>query len=158
MVSFEISTYLGLQPLSRNNSARELSAFAESAMAVNRVVLQHMSLNLLEEHPGNEGGVSGGGDDDETGNDGAKFTPPNEADEEDVENKSPASTPPANPDSDSIDKILFPDVRKFSSPLGLSPPSESLLMQRRKLQSQSLHLICGGGGSRRPYITSPSCC
>ena len=33
----------------RNNSARELSAFAESAMAVNRVVLQHMSLNMLEE-------------------------------------------------------------------------------------------------------------
>lgn len=26
-----------------------MSAFAESAMAVNRVVLQHMSLNLLEE-------------------------------------------------------------------------------------------------------------
>jgi hypothetical protein len=37
---------------SRNNSARELSAFAESAMAVNRVVLQHMSMNLLEEFPG----------------------------------------------------------------------------------------------------------
>ena len=36
----------------RNNSARELSAFAESAMAVNRVVLQHMSLNLLEDFPG----------------------------------------------------------------------------------------------------------
>ena len=35
--------------ISRNNSARELSAFAESAMAVNRVVLQHMSLNMLEE-------------------------------------------------------------------------------------------------------------
>ena len=34
----------------RNNSARELSAFAESAMAVNRVVLQHMSLNFLEEY------------------------------------------------------------------------------------------------------------
>ncbi|XP_063216838.1 MAP kinase-interacting serine/threonine-protein kinase 1-like isoform X2 [Bacillus rossius redtenbacheri] len=30
----------------RNNSARELSAFAESAMAVNRVVLQHFSMNL----------------------------------------------------------------------------------------------------------------
>ncbi len=28
-----------------------MSAFAESAMAVNRVVLQHMSLNLLEEFP-----------------------------------------------------------------------------------------------------------
>lgn len=38
------------QNIRRNNSARELSAFAESAMAVNRVVLQHMSLNLLEEH------------------------------------------------------------------------------------------------------------
>lgn len=37
------------QNIRRNNSARELSAFAESAMAVNRVVLQHMSLNLLEE-------------------------------------------------------------------------------------------------------------
>ncbi len=30
------------QNIRRNNSARELSAFAESAMAVNRVVLQHM--------------------------------------------------------------------------------------------------------------------
>ncbi|PNF36721.1 MAP kinase-interacting serine/threonine-protein kinase 1 [Cryptotermes secundus] len=30
----------------RNNSARELSEFAESAMAVNRVVLQHFSMNL----------------------------------------------------------------------------------------------------------------
>merc|ERR1739847_178218 len=43
------------QNIKRNNSARELSAFAESAMAVNRVVLQHMSINLEdqlpEEHP-----------------------------------------------------------------------------------------------------------
>lgn len=38
------------QNIRRNNSARELSAFAESAMAVNRVVLQHMSLNLMEEN------------------------------------------------------------------------------------------------------------
>lgn len=37
------------QNIRRNNSARELSAFAESAMAVNRVVLQHMSLNMFEE-------------------------------------------------------------------------------------------------------------
>merc|ERR1711879_499432 len=37
------------QNIKRNNSARELSAFAESAMAVNRVVLQHMSINLIEE-------------------------------------------------------------------------------------------------------------
>lgn len=30
----------------RNNSARELSAFAESAMAVNRVFQQHFSMHL----------------------------------------------------------------------------------------------------------------
>merc|ERR1719225_2049616 len=36
------------QNIKRNNSARELSAFAESAMAVNRVVIQHMSINLNE--------------------------------------------------------------------------------------------------------------
>lgn len=30
----------------RNNSARELSAFAESAMAVNRVFQQHFSMNI----------------------------------------------------------------------------------------------------------------
>ena len=41
----------------RNNSARELSAFAESAIAVNRVVIQHMSINLNEEqseHPSDD--------------------------------------------------------------------------------------------------------
>merc|ERR1712079_621992 len=37
------------QNIKRNNSARELSAFAESAMAVNRVVLQHMSINMMDE-------------------------------------------------------------------------------------------------------------
>merc|ERR1711860_205272 len=37
------------QNIKRNNSARELSAFAESAIAVNRVVIQHMSINLNEE-------------------------------------------------------------------------------------------------------------
>jgi MAP kinase interacting serine/threonine kinase len=34
------------QVIRRNNSARELSAFAESAMAVKRVVMQHFSMNL----------------------------------------------------------------------------------------------------------------
>ena len=33
----------------RNNSARELSVFAESAMAVKRVVMQHFSMNLALE-------------------------------------------------------------------------------------------------------------
>merc|ERR1711894_791110 len=45
------------QNIKRNNSARELSAFAESAIAVNRVVIQHMSINLNEEqseHPSDD--------------------------------------------------------------------------------------------------------
>merc|ERR1712114_143250 len=65
----------------KNNSSRELSLFAESAAAVNRVVLQHMSVNLC----------------------------------------------------------LWEQTTKLS---GLSPPSESRLMQRRKSvhNSQSLQL------------------
>jgi len=43
------------QNIRRNNSARELSAFAESAMAVKRVVMQHMSLNVFEEEAGKAG-------------------------------------------------------------------------------------------------------
>ncbi|XP_059470322.1 MAP kinase-interacting serine/threonine-protein kinase 1-like isoform X2 [Neocloeon triangulifer] len=38
------------QIIRRNNSAKELSAFAESAMEVNRVVLQHFSLNMDMSH------------------------------------------------------------------------------------------------------------
>ncbi|XP_066993638.1 MAP kinase-interacting serine/threonine-protein kinase 1 [Anabrus simplex] len=70
----------------RNNSARELSAFAESAMVVNRVVLQHFSMNLemLRESSAVEIPGSGSGDD---------------------------------------------------SPLSLSPPGESQLLQRRRAQS-----------------------
>ena len=42
-----------------NNSSRELSLFAESAAAVNRVVLQHMPTNLgLWEQPSNLSGLS----------------------------------------------------------------------------------------------------
>jgi len=69
-----------------NNSAKQLSRFADSACQVNRVVLQHMSVNMWE-------------------------------------------VPPSVP----------PDCCE----LGLSPPSESKLLQRRKsllLHSQSLQL------------------
>jgi len=72
----------------KNMNSRELSLFAESAAAVNRVVLQHMSINLW----------------------------------------------PDNKNKDSNNS--------YSEVSGLSPPSESRLMQRRKsLQnSQSLQL------------------
>ena len=39
---------LNLIPFIRENSARQLSLFAESAGAVNRVVLQHMSVNIMD--------------------------------------------------------------------------------------------------------------
>ncbi|KAG8225308.1 hypothetical protein J437_LFUL001922 [Ladona fulva] len=73
------------QIIRRNNSSKELSAFAESAMAVNRVVLQHFSMNMDLRHL-NEG----------TG-------------ERDGFTSDDAPTPP----------------------FGLSPPSESALIQRR---------------------------
>merc|ERR1719342_578834 len=48
-----------LVKIKKNNSSRELSLFAESAAAVNRVVLQHMSVNLgLWEQTNNLSGLS----------------------------------------------------------------------------------------------------
>lgn len=83
----------------RNNSARELSAFAESAMAVNRVVLQHFSM---------------------TGDSVVDFY--------------------LNAEEDG----------KKALPFGLSPPSESRLIQRRiNAKSQSNSNIL-------PVIASPS--
>jgi len=73
-------------------------------MAVNRVVLQHMSINLIEEpHP-------------------------------DAEND-----PEANKENKEIviENNKMAEKRK-APPFGLSPPSESKLIQRRK-QSQSLN-------------------
>ncbi|PSN52694.1 MAP kinase-interacting serine/threonine-protein kinase 1 [Blattella germanica] len=81
----------------RNNSARELSAFAESAMAVNRVVLQHFSMNL------------------------------------DLGNL------PTQNMLDSSSAVLEPGLNNGAGEgttlFGLSPPSESRLIQRRKAQS-----------------------
>ena len=73
-------------------------------MAVNRVVLQHMSINMEEAHP-----------------------------EEDKENDEPESN---NNTTKTAEK------RKAPPPFGLSPPSESKLLQRRTKQSQSLNFSC----------------
>jgi len=98
------------QNIKRNNSARELSAFAESAIAVNRVVIQHMSINLTEEHP------------DDT-------------------------DPESNKENITTTEVIITDAtvasnklaeKRKAPPFGLSPPSESKLIQRRK-QSQSLN-------------------
>lgn len=80
----------------RNNSARELSAFAESAMAVNRVVLQHFSMNL-------ELGCT--------------------------------QTPSLLEPSAILEPGLNNTAAEGTALFGLSPPSESRLIQRRKAQS-----------------------
>lgn len=80
----------------RNNSARELSAFAESAMAVNRVVLQHFSMT-----------------------------------------------------SDSVVDLYLKQSEEAADaqlPFGLSPPSESRLLQRRLSAAKSSQ--AAGGGDR----------
>merc|ERR1711881_255348 len=127
------------QNIKRNNSARELSAFAESAMAVNRVVLQHMSINL-EEH--------------------VDPVPEDEHHEENKENDEPSAggllatvaadietnnNPPCSgsqPASMTTSNAKMAEKRKAPPPFGLSPPSESKLLQRRTKQSQSLNYSC----------------
>jgi len=87
---------LSFPPPTRNNSARELSAFAESAMAVNRVVLQHFSMNL------------------ELGS---------------------TQTPSLLEPSAVLEPHLNNGAGEGTPLFGLSPPSESRLIQRRKAQS-----------------------
>ncbi|KAL3268756.1 hypothetical protein HHI36_007858, partial [Cryptolaemus montrouzieri] len=93
--------------IKKNNSARELSQFAESAMAVNRVVQQHFSMNL--------------------------------------------------------DYLERPNVyrRTDSIPcsarvLGLSPPSESNLMQRRMRGRSCQYMLCSPATTTPQPISSPS--
>lgn len=130
------------QNIRRNNSARELSAFAESAMAVNRVVLQHMSLNLMEELPVDvqDEKVEEDDEDDEPNQLQLKIDKPFRQQE-----PKKAST---------IQR------RKLSFQFGLTPPSESKLMQRRmmKLQSLSLQHSCRRTTfSDLRSMQSPSC-
>merc|ERR1712061_728098 len=105
---------MGPQNIKRNNSARELSAFAESAMAVNRVVLQHMSINL-QEHELEE-----------------------ENPEENKENDGPPITLPENNNNNT----KMAEKRKAPPPFGLSPTSKSKLLQRRTKPSDSLNFSC----------------
>ena len=101
------------QNIRRNNSARELSAFAESAMAVNRVVLQHMGINQS----------------DNTTADCST----------NVSKYEDFTRPPPVMDSEKITS-----TRSSPPPLGLSPPSESKILQRRqKKDGIGLTSSCG---------------
>lgn len=133
------------QNIRRNNSARELSAFAESAMAVNRVVLQHMSLNLIEDSLGEEERhyhqqeeVSNGGGDDDAKTD-SKNTEVKEKEEEKEDENGLILN---------VDNENFPPLsdmkRKAPNLFGLSPPSESKILQRR---TKSQTFSCGNNST-----------
>ena len=105
-------------------------------MAVNRVVLQHMSINLAETH------IAEG------------VEPQDEEEEvplkENIEPKSNSSS--ASCASSTASNGLKMAEKRKAPPFGLSPPSESKLMQRRK-QSQSLIVI----GSNGNHVNNNTC-
>lgn len=107
--------------IKRNMSARNLSNFAESAMAVNRVIQQHFSMNYsyMERPPASRATKS------------CYPSPP-------VEGGNPGDGNRIS-ESDEVEKaacgIALLRCSAECGPLGLSPPTESQLM-RRRLQQQ----------------------
>merc|ERR1712076_96607 len=144
------------QNIKRNNSARELSAFAESAMAVNRVVLQHMSIPDIEDQPEGHPFPEYPGEDDEKFRE-IDFTEENKENDEpvlcgllpaetEITNNNPTNkTCEMTTTSTTNACTKMAEKRKAPQLFGLSPPSESKLLQRRnsvKTQSQSLNYSC----------------
>lgn len=147
MTIFGTNSNIFSQPF-RNNSARELSAFAESAMAVNRVVLQHMSINLTEEEQ-NEALSPGDILEDDKENilsfevGGLEVSAPGSAVVQQLTNNN----------NNNENKLA---EKRKAPPFGLSPPSESKLIQRRQCQqksSQSLNFSC----RTKSNLTKNSC-
>lgn len=142
----------------RNNSARELSAFAESAMAMNRVVLQHFSVNLEELLKTRDPRLSTSSTDDDnhpyghmSDSSSELFESHSSGEFEAIYSKSPAC------DNEDPVNIRIPENLRLieKNPLnlfGLSPPSESRLMQRRLkarsdlLQRQSAPIVASPSG------------
>jgi len=139
------------QNIKRNNSATALSAFAESAMAVNRVVLQHMSINMMDEEALDEI---------------LKAESEVEVDNKENIDSSSAGSATASALSQTGNSL---ENGKFESklaekrkaqlpPFGLSPPSESKLIQRRSRQksSQSLNLMSCRNSSKSTLTKNSS--
>lgn len=153
----------------RNNSARELSTFAESAMAVNRVVLQHFSVNLEELTENREPRLSTSSTDEDNHPYGHMSDSSSELSEHSklcAIHSSGEFEANARQDCCSIrSSIDLSDpktigknrlIGKDSSLhqlFGLSPPSESRLMQRR-LKARSDLLV--RETNKAPVIASPS--
>jgi len=128
------------QNIRRNNSARELSAFAESANNVKRVVLQHMSLNKA-----------------------ISFHVEEEVDEGMIVHaKHLDSSADGTPLCNGLKpRILSPekaDAQKAASmkkTFGLSPPSESRIMVRRWKQPDSRATLLENESSGSSSSSSP---
>jgi len=138
------------QNIKRNNGARELSAFAESAMAVNRVVLQHMSINMMDEEALDE--ILKAESEVEVDN------------KENIDSSAGSATASAlSQTGNSLENGKFEsklaEKRKAQlPPFGLSPPSESKLIQRRSRQksSQSLNLFSCRNSSKSTLTKNSS--
>ncbi|XP_015586396.1 MAP kinase-interacting serine/threonine-protein kinase 1 isoform X2 [Cephus cinctus] len=142
------------QIMRRNNSARELSAFAESAMAVNRVVLQHFSVNLEELTENNrEPRLSTSSTDDDNHPYGHMSDSSSELSEHGKNCVTHSSSEFDSgsrlkscsvhssidlSDSKIIGKNRLTGKESLNHLFGLSPPSESRLMQRRLKARSSL--------------------
>ncbi|XP_043289176.1 MAP kinase-interacting serine/threonine-protein kinase 1 isoform X2 [Venturia canescens] len=156
------------QIIRRNNSARELSAFAESAMAVNRVVHQHFSMNLEELTEYREQRLSTSSTDDDNHPYGHMSDSSSELSEH---SKHGAVHSSCEFDSgtrrkscsvhSSIELATEPKIiggnrllgkDTLNNLYGLSPPSESRLMQRRMkarsnlLERQSPAIVASPSG------------
>ncbi|KAG7214168.1 hypothetical protein KM043_001517 [Ampulex compressa] len=153
----------------RNNSARELSAFAESAMAVNRVVLQHFSVNLEELAENREPRLSTSSTDEDNHPYGhmsdssselsehSKHCATHSSNEFDVGSRTHKScSVRSSVDLNDATKIIgnhrLIGKDSLHHLFGLSPPSESRLMQRR-LKARS-HLL--ERQTNKAVIASPS--
>lgn len=131
----------------RNNSARELSAFAESAMAVNRVVLQHFSVNLEDLAEKREPRLSTSSTDEDNHPYGhmsdsnselsehSKVCATHSSNELDVNSRLKSCSIHSSTDLTDLKTIgknrLIGKDSSVPQLFGLSPPSESRLMQRR---------------------------
>merc|ERR1712008_218737 len=125
---------------------------AESAMAVNRVVLQHMSINMMDEEALDE--ILKAESEVEVDN------------KENIDSSSAAGSATASALSQTGNSL---ENGKFESklaekrkaqlpPFGLSPPSESKLIQRRSRQksSQSLNLMSCRNSSKSTLTKNSS--
>jgi len=134
------------QNIRRNHSARELSAFAESANNVKRVVLQHLSLNKVDSYQIEE-------EVDEDMDFGAK---PFDTSEDGTISNSCMKSRTLKPEELDEEKMatMQTTINK-STVFGLSPPSESRIMLRRWKQPINRTILRDSESSGSSSCSSP---